>query len=81
MSDTEFKRIFKMISDLKENSNRYMTTPINQVKNTVDSISSRQDKAEERISEMEDKFEEIVYSITIKKNKSNHKNPWGRRSS
>jgi hypothetical protein len=43
-------------------------TTINQIKNTVDNISSKQDQAEEK-SEMEAMIEEIAHIDTIKKKK------------
>jgi TolA-binding protein len=44
-----------------------MKTSINQIKFTVDRIISRQDQAEEGISEMKDKIEELLHTITKKK--------------
>jgi TolA-binding protein len=38
-----------------------MKTLINHIKNTVDSIISRQDQTEERISEMADKIKELLH--------------------
>jgi TolA-binding protein len=42
-------------------------TSINQVQTTRDSIISRQDQTEERISEMEDKIQDLVQAKLIKK--------------
>jgi hypothetical protein len=39
-----------------------MRTSINQTKTTVDTIISRQDQTEEKISEMEDKVREIMHT-------------------
>jgi TolA-binding protein len=39
---------------------------INQIKTTEDNIISRQDQAEERISKMEDKIEEILHTDSQK---------------
>jgi TolA-binding protein len=39
-----------------------MKTSINQIQTTVDNIISRQDKTEERISQMEDKIEELLHT-------------------
>jgi TolA-binding protein len=38
-----------------------MKTSINQIKTTVHSLISREDQTEERISQMKDKIEEVLY--------------------
>jgi hypothetical protein len=43
-----------------------MKSSINQIKNTVDSIISKQDQAEERVSGMEGNMEEILQSDNSK---------------
>jgi uncharacterized membrane-anchored protein len=49
------------------NKQKYWKWKAQYVKNTVDSIISRQDQEEERLSGMEDKIEEILYSYNKKK--------------
>jgi hypothetical protein len=45
-----------------------MKTSINQIKYSVEGITNRLDQAEERITGIEDKVEELVYSDRNNKN-------------
>jgi hypothetical protein len=61
------EKFSKGMENILKSRNVRNETSINQIQTTVDSIISRQDPAEERISE-EDKIEEILHTITMKKN-------------
>ena len=61
--------------DLKElkSKQRMMNNTINEIKNSLEGINSRITKAEERISDLEDKIVEIT-TAEQKKEKKNEKN-------